>query len=238
MEIKRFYADAAPIDGLFILDGDELYHMRKVLRYKVGYKAIVCNGDGLEYECVVREINDNRAVLSVESASKCECEPDFNLILCQAIPKSAKYEYIIQKSVELGVNEIIFFNSDYSSSEEFRQERADKIALEACKQCGRARRVKVSRLPSLQSVLERARGTLIVMPYERAEGSSIACAGHSEGDVTLIIGSEGGFSEAEAQLAVSAGAVLVTLGKRILRCETAAAVAAALVMYERGGLGK
>ncbi|MDE6550262.1 MAG: 16S rRNA (uracil(1498)-N(3))-methyltransferase [Clostridia bacterium] len=238
MEVKRFFADTSPDCGVFTLDGDELYHMRKVLRYKVGYKAIICNGDGNEYDCTVTEITDDCAVLKVDNVHECAGEPDFNLRLCQAIPKSAKYEYIIQKSVELGVSEIIFFDSDYSSSEEYRQERADKIALEACKQCGRARRVRVSRLSSLDEVLDRAQGMSVIMPYEKADGASIACAAGVKGDIALIIGSEGGFSDREARLAIDRGAMLVTLGKRILRCETAAAVATALVMYERGGLGK
>lgn len=238
MEIKRFYAVFGAAPDTLIVEGDELYHLAKVLRYKPGYKAIACTGDGNEYMCVVESVDKERAVLKAESVRKCEGDPTFDVTLFQSLPKAAKTEFIVQKAVELGAKRIVFFSSKYSADEKLNLRRAEKIAMEACKQCGRSAAIEISFEEGLDKVLDMCGGELTVMPYERAvSGDMHSAMRGSSGGVNVIIGSEGGFSEEEAELASSRGAKLISLGKRILRCETAALVALALVQYERGQLG-
>lgn len=238
MEIKRFYGSGDPAAGTLYIEGEELYHLAKVLRYKPGYKAIVCTGDGYDYLCTLQEIGNDAAALKVEEKTPCEGDPQFEVRLFQSQPKSAKADFIVQKAVELGASEIIFFTSRYSAEEKFNLRRAEKIAAEACKQCGRSRLVPVTFVQGFEEALNMCTAERVVMPYERAErGSMHAALEGSRADVDLIIGSEGGFCKEEAELAAARGARLISLGKRILRCETAAAVALALVQYERGQLG-
>lgn len=239
MEIKRFFAQKDPQSGKPVITGSEFYHLTRVLRYKEGYKAIACMGDGKDRLCTVEKLEKDRAVLKEESCTDCAGDPSFPLTLFQSQPKGAKADFIVQKAVELGAERIAFFASEHSAAEKFNLERARKIAVEACKQCGRSRAAEVEFLPDFASVLRASAAPTLIMPYERAESGSMAEALEgSTGAVDVIVGSEGGFSESEAQAAQAAGAKLVTLGRRILRCETAAAVTLALVMYERGELGK
>lgn len=238
MEIKRFYASGDPASGKLYIEGEELCHLSKVLRYKAGYKAVACTGDGWDYMCTVESVDRDIAVLKVDGKQPCEGDPEFEVTLFQSQPKSAKVDFIVQKAVELGAGRIVFFTSRYSAEEKFNLRRAEKIAAEACKQCGRSRLVPVTFVQGFEEALNMCTAERVVMPYERAEhGSMHAALEGSRAGVDLIIGSEGGFCKEEAELAAARGARLISLGKRILRCETAAAVALALVQYERGQLG-
>lgn len=238
MEIKRFFAAGDPNMGYLLVEGEEFRHLSKVLRYKAGYKAIACTGDGFDYLCRIESIEVGRAVLKIEEKQKCAGDPPFELTLYQALPKGAKADFIVQKAVELGAGKIVFFSSQYSAEEKFNSERLSRIAVEACKQCGRSAAAEIAFLESFDKVLESREGKTLIMPYEReSEGRLKDALAGEDGSVDLIVGSEGGFSEEEAEKARAAGAKLVTLGKRILRCETAALVSLALVMYERGELG-
>ena len=238
MEIKRFYGRMLSPDKI-VIEGDQFYHLHKVLRYKVGYEAIACTGDGCEYACILDEITDNTAVMRVTGKRQCEGDPAFPLRLFQSQPKSAKADIIVQKAVELGVSEIIFFSSAYSSSEKFNQSRLERIAMEACKQCGRSKLIDISYADGFENMLNMCTANTVIMPYERAAGGNMRAAlDGTDGSVDIIIGSEGGFSEEEAGLAESAGIKLVSLGKRVLRCETAVIASLALVQYERGQLGR
>ena len=129
MEIKRFYGSGDPAAGTLYIEGEELYHLAKVLRYKPGYKAIVCTGDGYDYLCTLQEIGNDAAALKVEEKTPCEGDPQFEVRLFQSQPKSAKADFIVQKAVELGASEIIFFTSRYSAEEKFNLRRAEKIDM-------------------------------------------------------------------------------------------------------------
>lgn len=238
MEIKRFFSDTSASGGLLYITGDELNHLTRVLRYKEGYKAIVCNGDGNDYMCTLVSVTPHEAVARIDEVCPCAGEADTRVTLYQALPKSSKIDYIVQKAVELGVDKIVFFRSRYSQTEQFNQSRADRIATEACKQCGRARKVQVCYYPSMEEALASRSGDILVMPYEKADKGSMREAVGKSGSVDLVIGSEGGFSDEEAEYVKKCSGRHVTLGRRILRCETAAAVSVALVMYERGELGR
>ena len=161
------------------------------------------------------------------------------MTLFQALPKGDKLDIIIQKCVELGVEDIIPFKSRFTNESKYNVNRARRIALEACKQCGRARKANVGELVDFEEMIERlSYYDVVILPYENAKvGSMRDVVGLGEGKkIALIIGSEGGFSSDEVKLAEEKNAQVISLGKRILRCETAAIIASALIMYELGDL--
>ena len=238
MEIRRFFAQACDRrDGEIIIRGEEFIHLTKVLRYKVGYKAIVCLDEPTEYECTITAINKDYAVAEIDQTIVNQAEPTKKIVLCQALPKGDKLDIIIQKGVELGVSEFLPFRSQYVAESKFNKERLNKIALQACKQCGRSKIVAVDDIVSYDDMLSKASECdIIVMPYENATVGKI---GDVEGlkdakSIAINIGSEGGFDESEVEKAKQIGANIVSLGKRILRCETAAIATCALIEYESG----
>ncbi|MGN0797325.1 MAG: RsmE family RNA methyltransferase [Christensenellales bacterium] len=238
MEIRRFFVEACDRrEDEIIIRGDEFIHLTKVLRYKVGYKAIVCLDEPTEYECTITAINKDYAIAKIDQVVVNQAEPNKKIVLCQALPKGDKLDIIIQKGVELGVSEILPFRSQYVTESKFNKERLDKIALQACKQCGRSMRVTVGEIVDYDDMLDIAsQCDIVVMPYENA---TVGRIGDIEGlreakSIAIIIGSEGGFDESEVARARAAGANIVSLGKRILRCETAAIATCALIEYESG----
>lgn len=240
MELKRFFASADNYDGKnIVVDGEEFVHMTRVLRHKVGYKIIVNLDDGKDYFCTLKEINKTYAVAAVDEIRGNECRAKASATLFQALPKGDKFDLIIQKCVELGVESIVPFTSCYTNENKFNLERANRIALEACKQCGRAIKANVEDLTDFDGVLEKlADFDVVIMPYENAKsGGMHSINGLLQGKkIALIIGSEGGFSPEEVKRAEDKSAQIISLGKRILRCETASIIAIALIMYELGEL--
>ncbi len=240
MELKRFFASAEDFDGRYItLEGEEFEHMTKVLRHKVGFKIIVSLNDGKDYYCTIVEISKTYAKAEVDEIIDNECKSKASGTLFQALPKGDKLDIIIQKCVELGVEDIIPFKSRFTNESKYNVNRARRIALEACKQCGRARKANVGELVDFEEMIERlSYYDVVILPYENAKvGSMRDVVGLGEGKkIALIIGSEGGFSSDEVKLAEEKNAQVISLGKRILRCETAAIIASALIMYELGDL--
>ncbi len=240
MEIKRFFADAKDYDGRYILvDGEEYTHMSKVLRHKVGYQIIVNLDDGKDYCCVIREMNRDYAKAEVINVVDNECKASAGVTLFQALPKGDKLDLITQKCVELGVEKIVPFLSQYTNESKFNLQRLNRIALEACKQCGRARSAQVGELVDIDGLLTMLEDyDTVILPYEHAKAGKISQAqGIEKGKkIAVIVGSEGGFSQEEVDKIVARGGQVVSLGKRILRCETAAIITAAIIMYELGDL--
>ena len=138
MDIKRFYVNADDItDNVVTILGDEFWHLTKVLRYKTGYQIIVCNNqDGKDYLCKITLIDKDYAQAIVQDIVDNECKTKVNVTLFQALPKGDKADLIVQKAVELGVQDIYFFNSSFVSEAKFNLDRLNKINVEACKQCG------------------------------------------------------------------------------------------------------
>lgn len=241
MEIRRFFVDnSKAYDNYITIDGEEFVHMTKVLRYKVGYELIVCLNDGLDYHCTIVSIDKKEAKARIDLVEKNFAIPSVEINLYQALPKGDKLDLITQKCVELGVSKITPFLSKYTNETKFRKDRLEKIALEACKQCKRAKLPIISDLSDFNSVIENLKEDIIIMPYENAQVGKISNIRNLKNakSVAIIIGSEGGFAEEEVKLAKKAKAKIVSLGNRILRCETAAIVSQTLVMYELGELSK
>ncbi|MBD5099970.1 MAG: 16S rRNA (uracil(1498)-N(3))-methyltransferase [Clostridiales bacterium] len=240
MEIKRFFANSEDYDGSNIrIYGEEFTHMTKVLRHKVGYKIIVNLDDGKDYNCTLSEIKSDCAIARIDSVTDNECKAKASVTLFQALPKGDKFDFIVQKCVELGVEKITPFLSKYTNESKFNYARSQRIALEACKQCGRSRKAEIGELTDFDGLIDELKDyDVIIMPYENSKVGKIGqIKGLESGKkIALIIGSEGGFCEEEVQRVKNLGGEIVSLGKRILRCETASIVAVSLVMYELGEL--
>lgn len=224
MEIKRFYVEKNQIkDGIVELTGEEHYHLSKVLRFKSGYKLIVCDNSGLDYHCTVDKINSTSTFCTVNEVSKNETEHRVDLVLLFGVIKPEKFEIGIQKAVELGVNKIIPFFSENTDSRNVRLDRLNRIALEASKQCGRAKIPTITEPMDFVEALNEAKGKKIIA-YEKENQNTLreVLSDLDEANcVSLVVGSEGGFTPNEVELAKEKGFVSVTLGKRILRAETA-----------------
>lgn len=243
MDIRRFYIAQEDICGNQVtISGDEFWHLTKVLRYKLGYSLIVCNNiDGNDYLCELTEISKDFARAEVKEIVPNECKTKAKITLYQALPKGDKADFITQKAVELGVSDIVFFNSDYVSEKKFNIERLNKINVEACKQCGRSRISNIKGLLSFDQMLcELDLFDKVILCYENEKINSIKSQlrGEKFENIALIVGSEGGFSEQEVEKAKQKGAEAVTLGSRILRCETASIVVCGVVLYELGEMDR
>ncbi len=236
MEIRRFFVSRCDIaDGAVTICGDEFLHMTKVLRYRVGYKAVVCANDGVEHTCTVKEIGRDYARLTID-CSKVVDKKGVSITLYAGLLKNNKLDFVIQKAVELGVDRIIPFTSANCAETKFSVDRANKIALEAAKQCGSAYLSRVDELISIDEMAAQLKNyDSVLFAYEgerKLKLSDALCEGKH---IALIVGPEGGFQPDEAENIINAGASSVTLGRRILRAETASIIFCALVL---NGLGE
>ncbi len=227
MELRRFYVRPEDIEGdVITVSGNEYRHMTGVLRFKVGYQAIVCDNTGIDYWAIVEHIDKSAATLRIIERKKNNAELPYTLRLCCGLIKGEKLEIEVQKAVEIGVHQIQPFISRYTAEQDVRQDRLERIVLEACKQCGRAVLPRVMPIARFEDIFES--NARYYMAYEKEDKHllrDVVAKPHSQETVALVIGSEGGFSPEEVQMALSAGATTFSLGKRILRAETAAIVA-------------
>ena len=228
--MRRFFVEN--ISDYAILRGDEFEHFKKVLRGKIGDKIICICGDGKEYLCEVDTIESSFAkarVLEVENSDK---DSKVKITVFMGIPKGDKMEFLIEKLSELGVSSILPFESSFTIAKpKNKQERYRKIAIEACKQCGRTTPLNVLECLSFKDMLKLIKNyDVVYFAYEQADGGTFNDA-KSYKNIAVIVGAEGGFSEEESKLIVEAGAKTVSLGKRILRCETAPLYAVSVINY-------
>ncbi len=225
------------------LTGDAAAHAR-VLRLKKGEEVTVCDGEGEECFCRVESAEKDALFLTVSERRKCESEPRVSVRLYLAFPKSDKLEHVIQKATELGACEIVAFPSARSVSRPDEKSlknklvRWQKIAASAAEQSGRGVIPTVRVLSSFSAVIaEAAEASLPVLFYENEDGFSFSDAIGSVTDLrtaSLITGPEGGLTEEEVCAAREAGLFVCTLGRRILRCETAPLCALSALMFASG----
>ncbi len=242
--MSRFFTDASNIgsDVIRIIDKKDIKHLSKVLRLKEGDSVDVSDSAEWEYKAVIEQIFDDEVVLKIVDRQKFAREPELQVTLFQGVPKAGKMETIIQKCVELGVHAIVPVFMDRTVVVEKgnfskKLDRWQKISDEAVKQCKRGRIPEVLGQRKFAHVLDDIKEyDLILFPYENESGYSIkdCLRGLKEKpqSIAIIIGPEGGFSDREAELLDEIGAERVTLGKTILRTETAGMAALAMTMYE------
>ena len=235
-----------------ITDKNDIKHIIKVLRLRKGDPLQVSDSASWEYDTEIEEISDDLVVLTIRDKQKFAKEPALQISLFQGIPKAGKMELIVQKSVELGAVSIVpvfMERTVVADKGNFGKkiDRWQKVANEAAKQCKRGIIPEVAESIDFKGMMDRLPGfDLVLFPYENEENRSIkdclrritdneSAGGSKSGllqTVAVIIGPEGGFSDKEAGLLKEAGAECVTLGKTILRTETAGLAAIAMTMYE------
>ncbi len=236
MEIRRFFVAQSDIsDGVVTLRGDEFAHMTRVLRYRTGYKAVICANDGIERLCTVENIGRDSATLFVDKSETVD-RKNFELTLFAGLLKNNKLDFAVQKSVELGVDKIVPFLSANCAETKFSCDRSRKIALEAAKQCGAAYLSEVGELIAFGEMINCFKYfDDVVFAYEAEKKNRISDFNPTGKRIAVVIGPEGGFSAEEAEIIKNSGAKSVSLGRRILRAETASIVACALLL---DGLGE
>ncbi len=235
---KRFFVEK--IEEETLLSGEEFEHAKNVLRLSVGDEVVLLDNSGKEYSAVIAAAEKRCMKLHVIGENAGDREATENVALLFGYLKNAdKNEFIVQKAVELGVKKIVAFSSEYSSAymNENKLERLNKVSREAAKQCLRSVAPRVIYCRDFSSALKEANGyenKLFACEFAKDSEAELSAL---KGSCALIVGSEGGFSEKEAALAKENGFSSITLGKRILRAETAAVALTAVVMFSLGELG-
>lgn len=242
--MPRFFARSEDIgDEHIFLSGQDVNHIKNVLRMSPGDGITVSDGEGYDYYCKVEEISSSEVRLSIVERWKSFSELPLKVYLFQAMPKSDKMDLVVQKAVELGAYRIIPFTSARTVVKpdekkwERKRERLQSISKSAAMQAGRAIIPEVEGYMSFDKAIACA-GELgaAIMPYEKTEGmeSSRSVIRSLDGveSLAVFIGPEGGFEESEVLMAQQAGVKTISLGKRILRTETAGMAILSILMFE------
>ncbi len=232
--MPNFFVDAKEIgDKEVRIFGDDAHHIARSLRMAEGDSITVSDGEGTQYTARLTRIRDDECLAKIEESREGFGESPIRITLFMAYPKSDKLELIIQKATELGVCEVIPFESarcikrPKADKAEKTTARLGRIAMEAAKQCSRSRIPKIHGAVSFSEVTKMLDGyDLTLFCYEGASRDMsckrVLCeAGANIRTVSVIVGCEGGFTTDEAERLINAGATPISLGERILRCETA-----------------
>lgn len=255
MQRRRFYASPDEFDDNRVrLSPDESHHLTRVLRLAQGDEVFVFDGCGNEFQCRFDAVENKRAVLEIVESLTDEVESPLHLTLAQALTKGEKFDFVVQKATELGVSSIIPIASEHADLKlnreqaEKRVERWQRISLESLKQCGRRKLVEITMPLTLTDFLSERHdethpdsSAKAVIFFNERGGKPIKDALNDlsdKGTVIALIGPEGGWSDREIELMEMRGCLAVTLGRRILRTETAAIVAATLLQHLLGDLSR
>ncbi|HEY6839536.1 MAG TPA: 16S rRNA (uracil(1498)-N(3))-methyltransferase [Geobacteraceae bacterium] len=249
MSVRRFLVPPGSLDAESVAIEGELYrHAVKVLRLKAGARVLLADGRGRERGGIVTEIGRTNLVVTLEEDQGLTAIPEkgVRIALYQGLPKGEKLDFILQKGTELGATAIVPFAARRTvvrippDQREERLERWRRIVREASRQSGRASVPEVSLAADLDEVLRTAHHPvkLLLWEEERERGLKEMLAQLPEpGSVAVLIGPEGGFTVEEAKRAQAAGFVPVTLGRRILRTETAGLALLAILQFVWGDVG-
>lgn len=234
--MHRFYVENLnELNKSVIISGEDVNHIKNVLRLSVGDSITVSDGSSRDYECVISQI-DNKVIADIVDIHDCNAELPVKIRLFQGVPKADKLEFVIQKAVELGAVEIIPVMMERTvvkleeKKKDKKLERYRKIAEAAAKQSRRGIIPEIGEYMSYKAAIESLYDNsginrLVLVPYENAEGMeftrSILSKAASYDEIDIFIGPEGGFADSEIQIAEEKGAVIISLGNRILRTETA-----------------
>ncbi|MDS1029443.1 16S rRNA (uracil(1498)-N(3))-methyltransferase [Bacillota bacterium LX-D] len=249
----RFFVSPEQVHGQFItVLGEDVQHISKVLRLKTGAEVVIADGTGSEYFGEIAQLDKNKVLVAIhrqETASG--AEPLLEVTLLQGIPKGDKMEFIIQKCTELGISRIVPVETTRTVvqlTEEKaykKQERWQKIAMEAAKQCQRTSIPIIEPVQSLDKALQALNGQILIVPWEEEKEVGLKSLlqqlknqeQKTKQKIAFLIGPEGGLDGSEITLAQKFDARTVTLGSRILRTETAGLAVLVMAMYEMNELG-
>ena len=247
--MDRFFVDKKNINienNTCIIEGEDVKHISKVLRCRIGEELEVCDNNNNEYICEITNIDKNQVELNIVEKVDIQRESDLKIKVYQGLPKGPKMEMILQKLTEVGVDEIILVQTKRTvvkvddKKEDKKLERWERIIYEAAKQSKRGK------IPSLRGVLtfkealaDMKENDFNIAPYENERTKSIkqAIKGVNINTMGIFVGPEGGFEESEIEAIEEIGGKSVSLGPRILRTETASLVASSIALYELSDLG-
>lgn len=247
--MDRFFVDKKNINlenNTCIIEGEDVKHISKVLRCRIGEELEVCDNNNNEYICEITNIDKNQVELNILEKVDIQRESDLKIKVYQGLPKGPKMEMILQKLTEVGVDEIILVQTKRTvvkvddKKEDKKLERWERIIYEAAKQSKRGK------IPTLRGVLtfkealaDMKENDFNIAPYENEKTKSIkqAIKGVNINNIGIFVGPEGGFEETEIEAIEDIGGQSVSLGPRILRTETASLVASSIVLYELSDLG-
>ena len=256
---KFFVSPEAIKDNFVDIIGDEANHILRVLRMKIGDELLFCNSRGTDYKGLISTISEKRVTVEILSSKPCENEPPIEVILFQGLPKGDKMEYIIQKCVELGVSRIVPVSTQFAiakmgeqNTETKKLTRWNRISSEAAKQCGRGVLPEVSESMTLTNAIKEAKDyDLVFVPYEqhaqcqekgfrhllkKFKNSVVERESSTRLRIGFFVGPEGGFSTIELGEFITNDFTPISLGKRILRTETASLAVLSILMYELGDI--
>lgn len=223
-------------DDKIVLDEEKSRHIAKSLRMRKGDMITVCNGNGTDYGCIIDEITKTTVTLSVCYKQASDSEPSIQVSLYQGVPKGDKMEDIIQKCVELGIFSItpVLTKRSISRPDEKqaakKQQRYAKIALEAAQQSGRGIVPEIHTMTDFKTAVSECEADLIILFYEGGGKSLKSLIRDDMKSVAIFIGPEGGFEKEEVDAVIEKGGINATLGKRILRTQTAPVAALSAIM--------
>ena len=241
--MNRFFGKSENItDNRIVIDGQDVNHMKNVLRLKVGEEVMVNGGNNKDYLCTISEYQPDAVYLDVVEIMDSDRELSAKVFLFQGLPKGDKMELIIQKCVELGVFEIIPVAmkrcvvklDDKKASSKIKRYQA--ISESAAKQSNRSIIPEIKSVMSFKEAVSYAKGLdIAIIPYELCEGmdsfKKVLSEIKSDKTVGIFIGPEGGFEASEVNFALENGITPVSLGRRILRTETAGMTVMSIIMY-------
>lgn len=236
MDYKRFFTFEPILNNKAILKGNEFIHATRVLRLKIGYKIIINDDSNKDYYCSITEINKDELIAEVESEVVNDTYDDIDITLYIGICKDI--DNIIQKAVEMGVKEVIPFTSQHTNIKTVNISRLNKIILESSKQCGRPNLMKLSPIISFsQAISQTDIYDKVLFFYEQEKQNKLPSEILlSKSKLAIFIGGEGGFAVEEINIVQERKIPIFTLGKRILRVETAVVVALTLCLKLIGKL--
>lgn len=218
--MRRFFGRKQ--DDKIVVEGSEQEHLKRVLRMKEGDKLIASINDNYDYYCTIEKIEKNCSILLVDKKMPCKALPKKEITLFQMMPKKEYFDSIVAKSIELGISELYFFKGEYSMIKEIKLQRFESQIMTACKQCERSKLIKANQIISFDDMLNKLKSyPLVIFANEKEEKPMDEKIFIGQDKIAIIIGNEAGFSEKEGRQIIDSGAKSISLGSRILRCDTA-----------------
>lgn len=240
---KMFFVDEKEynVNDKIEISGTEHNHLAYVLRMAVGDEIICLANDGNEMICQIIEITKKYTIVRVKEIKKSITNPTRKVTLYVSLLKGEKFKFLITKLTELGIDRIVPFESEFMTAKKGndKTEKFTQVARDACKQCHRSKLITIDNVITFDEMCKQIKNyDLSIFAYENEKTKAVKDLfnGSNYQNISVIIGSEGGFSLNEVNKLVDAGACIVTLGKRILRAETACLTLSSIVMYELGEL--
>ncbi len=238
MKLKRYYIENELNKNTTVyLEGEEFHHLKNVMRTRIGDRVELFNGTTINAEAIVKSIDKNSASLYIEKIEENQSEPKINFTLFQAVAKGEKLSLITQKITELGASNLTVFYSQFTDIKDktSKLDKLDRVCVSACKQCGRSSTLNINGVISFKDMVSEAKKLdKVYVAYENADGITLFNSLNKNANynnIGLIIGAEGGFSEEEIKVLSDNNFEIISLGKRILRTETAAIAGTSTIIF-------